>query len=139
MNTEFWGHFHDGGIEAIRGEIPGAVSIEISIQYLRQQFPGEGVGFNIELADCSELVYQEYDAAPIKGFEAIVALQPEIVGVESGTQRVVLNCVMGTLTLSYGAASIHLDSGEKVSCHELAAASKAYWDAWAARIPQHRP
>jgi hypothetical protein len=67
----------------------------------------------------------------------IVALEPEIFGFGTGPQPVVVNCVMGTLTMSYGTASIYLDSGEEVSFDELAAASRAYWDAFAVRIPQH--
>lgn len=135
---EFWGALHDGGIECIEGKIPGTVSLEVSIRYLRQQFPGEGTGFKIVLSDCAQLVYQEFDSSPVEDFDEIVGLEPEIVGVEKGTYPVVVNCVMGSLTVSYGAASIYLDSGDAVSLGELAAASKAYWDAWAASIPQRR-
>jgi len=132
MEFEFWGLMHDGGIEAIRGEVPGIVSIEVSIQYLREQFPGEGTGFRIVLANCGELTYREYDSTPVTDFDAIVALEPEIVNVEKCESCVVVNCVMGTLTISYEAAAIFLDSGEEVSIAQLAAGSKAYWDAWAA-------
>jgi hypothetical protein len=138
MKAEFWGLLHDGGIEAISGAVPGVISVEISIRYLREQFPGEGVGFRIELIDCWRFEYQEYDSTPITDIEAIVALEPEIFGFGKGAHTVVVNCVMGTLTMSYGTASIYLDSGEEVSFDELAAASKAYWDAWAARIPQRK-
>jgi hypothetical protein len=138
MKADFWGLLHDAGIESIAGNVPGIVSLEVSIRYLRQQFPGEGTGFRIILSDCDQLVYQEYDSPPIKDFDEIVGLEPEIVGVEKGTYPVVVNCVMGSLKVSYGAASIYLDSGDEVSLEELAAASKAYWDAWAANIPQRR-
>jgi hypothetical protein len=135
---EFWGLLHDGGIDSITGKIPGTVSLEVSIGYLRQQFPGKGTGFKVVLSECDQFVYQEYDSPPVKDFDEIVRLDPEIVGVEKGTYPVVVNCVMGTLKLSYAAASIYLDSGEKVSFDELTRASKAYWDAWAANIPQRR-
>lgn len=138
MKAEFWGHLHDGGIEAITGAVPGVISVEISIQYLREQFPGKGVGFRIELANCCRFEYQEYDSVPITDIEAIVALEPEIFGFREGPQPVVVNCIMGTLTMSYEAASIYLDSGEEVSFDELAAASRAYWDAFAARTPQRQ-
>jgi hypothetical protein len=134
---EFWALLHDGGIESIAGKIPGTVSLEVSIRYLRQQFPGEA-GFKVVLSDCDQLVYQEYDSSPVEDFDEVVGLEPEIVDVEKGTYPVVVNCVMGSLKVSYGAASIYLDSGDSVSLDELAAASKAYWDAWAASIPQRR-
>lgn len=135
---ELWGLLHDGGIESIAGRIPGTVSLQVSIRYLRQQFPGEGTGFKVAVSDCSQLVYQEYDSPPVEDFDEIVGLEPEIVNVENGTYPVVVNCVMGSLKISYGAASIYLDSGDEVSLDELAEASKAYWDAWTAGIPQRR-
>jgi len=135
---ELWGLLHDAGIDSVTGRVPGTVSMEISFRYLRQQFPGDGTGFKVVLSDCDQFVYQEYDSPPVEDFNEIVALKPEIVGVEKGTYPVVVNCVMGALTLSYGAASIHLDSGGRVSLDELAAASKAYWDALAVNIPQRR-
>jgi len=132
MELEFCGLMHDGGIDTIRGEVPGIVSIEVSIQYLREQFPGEGTGFRIVLANCSELTYREYDSTPVTDFDSIVALEPEIVSVEKCESSVVVNCVMGTLTTSYEAAAIFLDSGEEVSLDQLASCSKSYWYAWAA-------
>ena len=137
-NSVVWELLHDGGVEHITGTIPGIVSIGISIRYLRQQFPGEGTGFRIELFDCRRLVYQEYDSQAVINFDAIVALEPEIVGVGNETGFVVVNCVMGTLEIDYGAASIYLDSGEPVTIDELTAASKAYWDDWSARSSRSR-
>jgi hypothetical protein len=54
MDCKFWEFMHDGGIENITGQVPGKVSVEISIPYLRQQFPGVGVGFRIDLSDCEQ-------------------------------------------------------------------------------------
>lgn len=131
MEVEFWGLLHDGVIDAIAGEVPGTVSLEVSIRYLRQQFAGTGTGFRIVLANCSEMTYCKYDSAPVREFDAIVALGPEIGTADNDASRVTVNCVMGTLTLAYEAASIFLDTGEKVSPNELAAASKTYWNTWA--------
>lgn len=131
MEFEFWRLLHDGGIEAIHGEVPGVVSVKISIRYLRQQFPGDGTGFRVDLVNCCEFAYCEYDSTPVTDFDAIVALDPEIVSVENDANRVVVNCVMGNLTTSYEGVSIYLDTGEEVLIDELSAASKAYWDSWA--------
>ena len=130
MEFEFWDLLHDGGIDAIHGKVPGKVSIEVSIRYLRQQFPCEGTGFRIDLANCTELTYREYDSTPVADIDAIVALGPEIVSVERSENSIVVNCVTGALTTSYGVATIFLDSGEEVSLNQLAAGSKSYWDAW---------
>lgn len=40
MKADFWGLLHDSGIEAISRAAPSLISVEISIRYLRQQFPG---------------------------------------------------------------------------------------------------
>jgi hypothetical protein len=138
MEADFWGLLHDGGIESIVGEVPGTISLEVSIRYLRQQFSGDGTGFRIVLSGCGHFVYQEYDSTPVESFDEIVGLEPEILGLERGTHPVIVNCVMGSLTMSYEHASIYLDSGDEVSFDELAAASKQYWDTWAANIPQRR-
>lgn len=137
MEFEFWGLLHDGGIEAIHGEVPGTVSVEVSIRYLRRQFPGEGTGFRVDLANCREFTYCEYDSTPVMDFDAIVALDPEIVSVEKGASCVVVRCVTGTLSMSFEAAAVYLDTGEEVSFDELSSAGKAYWDAWAANKPVH--
>ncbi|WP_018152063.1 hypothetical protein [Leeia oryzae] len=136
MDVGFWALLHDGGIEVITGTVPGEVSVEISVRYLRQQFPGEGTGFRVNLSDCTRFTYQEYDSSLIENIDAIVALSPEILGVGKGEHPVVVNCVMGTLTMSYGAVSLYLDTGEEISFDELVIASKKYWDAWTARIPK---
>jgi hypothetical protein len=136
--SAFWGLLHDGGLKSVTGTVPGTVSVRVSIQYLRQQFPTEGEGFKIDLFDCTRFVYQEYDSPPVKDFDAIVALEPEIFGVDNGTECVIVNCVMGTLTIDYGAASIYLDSGAPVSIDELAVASLTYWNGWAARSANRR-
>jgi len=138
MEAELWGLLHDGAIEAIRGAVPGVISVDISIRYLRQQFPGEGVGLRIELIDCWRFEYQEYGSTPITDIARILALAPEIFGYGTGPHPVVVNCVMGTLTMSYGSALVYLDSGEEVSFDELATASRMYWDAFAAGIQQRK-
>lgn len=78
------------------------------------------------LSDCEQLIYQEYDSSPVEDFDEIVRLTPEIAGRKKGTYPVGVSCVVGSLTVSYGASSIYLDSGDDVSLEKHAAASKAY-------------
>ena len=133
MHADFWRYLHDGGIDTISGTIPGTITLDISIQYLRNQFPGQGEGFHVSLFNCWRVEYQEYDQEPTTDFDAIVAAEPEILGLQEGSGPVVVNCVMGVLKLSYESASISLDSGEAISFEELATASAEYWDAWSRR------
>ena len=138
MQAEFWGILHDGGINHIDGVVPGTVAIDISILYLRQQFPGEGSGFKVILENCTRFECAEYDSSPVYDFATIVALDPEILELEQAADPTVVNCTMGTLTLSYASAAVYLDSGTPVSFDELAAASTAYWNAWQAGIERDK-
>ncbi|MBD8528956.1 MULTISPECIES: hypothetical protein [unclassified Massilia] len=133
MQAEFWGILHDGGIANIAGTVPGTISIDISIGYLRQQFPDKGTGFKVVLTDCTRFEFAEYDRELLHDVESIVERDPEILNLEHGGDPVVVNCTMGTLTLLYATASVYLDSGTPVSFEELSAASSAYWEAWKAR------
>lgn len=57
----------------------------------------------------------------------------EIAGLQSDKDVVIVECTDGTLTMSYGSADLFLDSGEAVSPADVAAASKAYRDAFSRR------
>ena len=136
MQVEFWGIFHDGSISNIDSSVQGDLTIDISIQYIRRQFPGAGDGFKVKLHNCTRFEYQEYDSQVITDFSAIVAMDPELLSLESASDPIVINCVMGTLTTSYSSASVSLDSGEPVSYNDLTTACASYWDAWEAN---HKP
>lgn len=133
MENECWSFFHDGGIESISASPTGEVTLFISIQYLRQQFPGEGVGFVVKLRNCTEFEYQEYDRPALTDNSEIVAASPEILSFERTASLALVHCVMGTLRLRYSSATICLDSGVPVTVDELSSASKAYWTDWAER------
>jgi len=84
---------------------------------LRKQFLGEGTAFKVVLSDCDQLVYQEYDSSPVKDFDEIVGLEPEILGFEKGTYPVVVNCVMGSL--KYPTGPRRFISIRVMQCHSM--------------------
>jgi len=130
--AEFWKYLHDGGIEAIRGSVPGDVVVDISIMYLREQFPGSGDSFTITLFGCSRFEYQAHGQPPCLDLAAIAAASPEIYGLKTA-DPIEVNCVMGTLRLAYDSASIVLDSGEEIATAQLANACRTYWEEWSKR------
>jgi hypothetical protein len=132
MDPQLWNLLHDGYIEQLAGAVPGEIGITVSIEYLRQRFPGNGDGFVIRLSDCAQFSYAPYDAEPITDLAQILALDPEILSAEAGDPLPV-TCVAGTLLLRYASARIELDSGGGVSLEQLHTAAAAYWAQWSER------
>lgn len=127
MNRDIWGVFHDGVIEHVEGSFPGSVNLDLSINYLRDMFDGDGTGFKVQLGGCTQFEYCEFDELPTTNFEEIGKRQVEILYVISANP-LVLDCAMGTLKLEYDSMRVTLDTGEPVSYEALVKASEKYWD-----------
>ncbi len=134
MNRDVWGFFHDAEIEKIRGVIPGEITLDLKISYLRRMFDGEGTGFRAKLHDCSQFEYCEFGQQPTSDFRTIEASETWILYVHS-TDPLVLDCTTGTLTLEYQSMEISLDSGESVTYEALREACERYWDDWSGKTP----
>lgn len=129
MDPQLWGLLHDGGLEEVRGSVPGALTLQVSIRYLRSRFPGNGTGFFITLHDCTQFSYEPYDEPGINDLATIQNLDLEILSAEAGDPLPIC-CVMGTLFARYSTASIQLDTGGEVSVADLDLASESYWREW---------
>ncbi len=137
MDSSLWNLFHDGSIEHIEGTVPGDVSLHVSIQYLRDRFPGDGTGFVVRLFDCSRFAFEPYDEPEISDLAKIAELEPEILNAEVGEQLEIC-CTLGTLFLRYKSSIIALDTSEPVTLTELDAASEGYWREWSERAERAR-
>jgi hypothetical protein len=126
VNPQLWVRLHDGGLEAIRGSVPGDLELHISIRYLRSRFPGDGTVFFVTLHGCTKFSYQPYDEPEVADLADVEALDLEILGAEAGDPLPIL-CTTGTLLVKYSSASLHLDTGGEVSLAALEAASESYW------------
>jgi len=132
VDSSLWNLLHDGSIEHIEGDVPGDISLHVSIQYLRDRFPGEGEGFVVRLVECSRFAFQPYDEPEVTDLAAIVALEPEILSAEP-SDPLEICCTLGTLILRYRTFALSLESGETVTLAELDAASESYWQEWSER------
>jgi hypothetical protein len=132
MKPDFWRFLHDGEVTQLRGQVPGTVWMFVEIQYLRAEFPGEGVGFEVALDGCTQFEYQEWDAEPIASLVRILEKRPSFVHVES-LQPLELTCVTGMLRLRYSNATVATDSGWQLRYEDLEAGSEAYWEEWRKR------
>lgn len=132
MKPDIWGVFHDGVLKHIDGGIPGTLRLEVEIEYLRGMFDEPGISFQIELTDCTKIVYSEYGQEPTQDVAQIQELEPEILYVTS-ERPLLLDCVMGALELAYDAMRVTLPSGVEVSYESLTSASERYWREWSER------
>jgi hypothetical protein len=132
MNPKLWNLLHDGSLEKINGSVPGDLSLNISISYLRNRFSGEGAGFTIVLLKCTEFSFQPYDQQPLTDLASIAVRSPEILSAVV-SDPLSICCVEGTLFLRYESARIQLDTGDDVSLDALESASTAYWTEWSER------
>jgi hypothetical protein len=131
-HVEIWNSFHDGAIKRVSGVVPGEVILDVSIEYLRHRFPGAGESFRVLLSECTLFEYLAYDEKTVTDLSEISKLEPMVLSVESA-EPLVVNCVMGTLRLAYGSASIATDAGQPVSAEQLKQASIEYWAEWSAK------
>jgi len=132
MQRNIWGVFHDGEITQINGTVPGDLRLDLEICYLRAQFPEPGHSFTIELTNCTQLQFSEYDEPPSTCLTHIQERKPMVLYVTS-EEPLVLDCAMGTLELDYSEMHVRLPSGRDVSEQELTAACEQYWNAWQER------
>ncbi len=133
MKRDIWGVFHDGILKRIEGTIPGTLTLEIEIEYLRGMFDEPGYSFAVEITNCTRFRYNEYEEQPTEDVAKILERELEILYVAS-EYPLVLDCVMGTLELEYDALRVMLPSGHEVNYESLVQASEKYWSDWSARM-----
>jgi hypothetical protein len=132
MQRDVWGVFHDGILAKIDGAVPGDLTIQLQIEYLRSEFDEYGDCFTVELGSCTKFKYSEYDAEPTEDLLEIQNREIDVLYVSSESP-LVLDCSMGVLELEYKTMRVVLPSGREVTREDLVAASERYWNEWNAR------
>ena len=132
MQRDVWGVFHDGILAKIDGCVPGNLTIQLQIEYLRNEFDEDGEFFIVELGSCTRFRYSEYEAAPTEDLQEIQSREIEVLYVSS-EDPLVLDCSMGVLELGYRTMRVLLPSGRAVTRDDLFSASERYWSEWNAR------
>jgi hypothetical protein len=134
MDIAIWNLFHDGSIDAVRGDLPGDLELDVSIEYLRELIEPAGSGFRIRLRQCDLLELENWaDDSVTSDPEVITAAGPEILsGSESGDHVVVI-CNGYELRLRYADLDVALDTGEPITVAEVDALAERYWEEWEKR------
>lgn len=132
MQRDTWGVFHDGIIAKLEGSVPGDLTIQLEIGYLRTEFEEDGDHFVVHLERCTKFRYCGYDDQPTEDLDEIQSREVDVLYVSS-EEPLVLDCSDGVLELEYQAMRVALPSGREVTRDELMAASENYWEEWRAR------
>ncbi|MBA3468949.1 MAG: hypothetical protein H0T53_04830 [Herpetosiphonaceae bacterium] len=131
MTEEIWNILHDGVITQIQGAVPGDITLQIKIAYLRTMFSADGDSIMVNLSDCTLLSYDCFEEAAVLSVPELIAVQePVILRVTSADQGLLIVCVGGDLALAYSDYQLALDNGRTISLAELDAACVRYWDTW---------
>ncbi|WP_395009381.1 hypothetical protein [Undibacterium sp.] len=129
MQQDVWGLFHDGILAKINGGVPGDLTIQLQIEYLRDEFDEDGDCFIVELGSCTKFKYSEYEAEPTEDLQEIQNREIDVLYVSS-QDPLVLDCSAGVLELEYKTMRVVLPSGRAVTYEDLFNASERYWNAW---------
>jgi hypothetical protein len=133
LEFAFWNTLHDGGIDAIRGSVPGDLTLTVGIEYLCDLLPTPEASIQVDLLGCTTLAFTPYDERPIVDPQAIAALELEILSAGPGDGTIEVCCVSGTLTAVYRAVEMRTAEGNPITQSELEAVAHRYWSEWKAR------
>lgn len=127
MSVELWDILHDGTIEGVEGNVPGDLTLNVEIEYLREMFSDGGTNIIVKLLGCDTLMYQPDNPSPL--LDSLAGVIPE--GIHSGEvdgDLIRVYCMNGVLSLRYQDFSLMLDNGQPVALAELGEKSQEYWD-----------
>jgi hypothetical protein len=134
MDVAIWNLFHDGSIESCSGDVPGDLTLAVSIDYLREMIEPAGELFFVDVRGCTLLELQSWaDDSVASGADALNAIQPEILSGSEEDDRAIVICNGYELRLRYDAIGVRLDTGAPLTIDEIDAVAERYWS----RLGQH--
>jgi hypothetical protein len=130
---EIWNLFHDGEITAISDEPSEALTLFVSVPYLRRRLRPLGDSFVVSLSGVTLCEFQYFGGEVCHLRQALEVGAPEILSTESEEMPITIATTLGNLRLSFRAMRLALDTGEAVAYESIARASDSYWAEWKAR------
>lgn len=127
MDTKIWNLFHDGTLINAQENTPGNLLLTIKLEYVREEFDEDFKYFLLELHECSLFEYYPSvwdikaieDIKSIKDIKSIIKYNLWLHDVEKRNDQIIVYCSEGILKTKYRDYSISLDTGTKVSTHDL--------------------
>jgi hypothetical protein len=127
MDTEIWDLFHDGTLINAQENTPGNLLLTIELKCVREEFDEDFKCFLLELHEYSLFEYYPsvWDIKVIenikstKDIKSILKNDLWLKDVEKKNNEIIVYCSDGILKTKYKDYSIFLDTGTKVSKHDL--------------------
>ena len=134
---EIWNVLHDGDITAI-SEDGDALTMFVSIPYLRRRLKPLGDSFVLTLAGVRQAECRDFDGATSSLREELDIGTPEIIKTESESMPVTIETTMGQLILDFQSIQFALDTGQSVDYKTIEKVCQEYWTEWQAKAEQAR-
>lgn len=134
---EIWNVLHDGDITAI-SEDGDALTMFVSIPYLRRRLKPLGDSFVLTLAGVRQAECRDFDGATSSLREELDIGTPEIIKTESESMPVTIETTMGQLILDFQSIRFALDTGQSVDYETIEKVCQEYWTEWQAKAEQAR-
>jgi hypothetical protein len=133
-----WNVLHDGEITAVSRDEGDALTIFVSIPYLRRRLAPLGDSFVLTLTGLTRLECQNFDATSTTIRDQLEIGTPEILSTESESIPVTIATSMGRLILNFQRVSLALDTGQVIEYAALEKTCEEYWAEWEARAQSPR-
>lgn len=128
MDAAIWNLFHDGTIESCAGDVPGDLTLAVSIDYLRKMIEPGGEFFFLDVRGCTLMELQSWaDDSVASGADALNTIQPEILSGSEEGDRVIVICNGYEMRMRYDAIAVWLDTGAPLTIDEIDAVAEKYW------------
>lgn len=129
-DVEILGHFHDGSISIIRGQLP-TLQLYIDIEYLRAMFSPPGQYIILQVQDCTQFEYRDWISDTVTdSLQDIERQEFEILNAQRIEEQLCIIGSEGELRLTCGQITLSLDSGDPITHTQLKEASQTYWRTW---------
>ena len=128
-----WNLFHDGSVDSVAGSVPGIVTIEVSIPYLRERISEPGQTFTVTLHNCTRFVYRDYDNEDFSDdFGRIADARPGILSASMKGETCVVHGDCGVFEMVAADGSLSVN-GKLLLLSDLFQVATSYWEDWKAK------
>ena len=138
QRIQIWNVLHDGEITAIEGEDSHALTLFVSIPYLRRRLPPLGDSFVLMLEGLKRVDFFNFDGSAMPLREEIDLGTPEILQTSSDSMPITVETSMGKLVLDFEKIRFALDTGQPIAYETIENVCEQYWAERKLKVEQGR-
>ena len=115
----------------MEGSVPGELTLQIKIPYIRKMFSESGDDILLRLTSCTRFAMKIWEEDLLTSDpERIVASDTEILSTESEDIPVHVVTTQGEIDAEFQSFTLALDDGQPITFEELCDACERYWTRW---------